>query len=74
VSETAEEENIRLHGVIKILEEQIDQERRAYIDETRRLNNELHRLNTVLMRIKHSASDFSEVMSAIREYEQYWGA
>lgn len=72
--EDAEEEVLRLHGVVKILEEQIDQERRAYIDETARLNNELHRLNTTLMRIRHNASDFSEVMVIIREYEAYRGS
>jgi len=66
-----EEENIRLHGVIKILEDQLDKERRAYLDETRRLNDEIHRLNTILTRIKYSASDFSEVMAAIREYSKH---
>lgn len=72
--EEGAEEIIRLQGVIKILEDQLDQERRAYIDEKSRFNDELHKLNTTLMRIRHSAADFADVMSIIREYETYWGA
>ena len=72
--EKAEDEVLRLHGVIKILEDRLDTERRAYVDEVARLNNQLHRMNTTMMRIRHSASDFSDVMSIIREHETYWGA
>lgn len=65
-SEKLIEELDRLHGVINILEQQAVKEKKAYEDERARLLDELHRANTVLLKIRHHAADFEEVMEIIK--------